>query len=141
MNDMAYSYGWYFKLKFIQDLAPLCNSWFSKTTMIYFFLFLGLLLTQTMINILYATLEIAISDCVLFFWSWYQLLKVTMYTLTGYLLLVDEIKKLVLNFRYCEKATKFEKKYPTFIWNYLVMSKQSRRFFSKLCGLLRISEL
>ena len=31
------------------------------------FLFLGLLLTPTMINILYATLKIAISDCVLFF--------------------------------------------------------------------------
>ena len=37
---------------------------------------------------------------------------------------------------------KIWKKNPdTFFWNYLVMSKQSGRFFSNFCGFLRISEL
>ena len=34
----------------------------------------------------------------------------------------------IVKFRYCEKATKFEKKYLLF-WKLLVTSKQSRRFF------------
>ena len=38
----------------------------------------------------------------------------------------------VLKFRYCEKATKFEKKSPIIFWNYLVTSKQSGRFLKKL---------
>ena len=45
-----------------------------------------------------------------------------------------------VKFRYCEKATKFEKISHSF-WNYLVTSRQSGRFFSNFCGLLRISEL
>ena len=40
-------------------------------------------------------------------------------------------------FRYCEKAKKFEKISPPFF----KLLKQSGRFFSNLCGLLRISEL
>ena len=55
------------------------------------FLFLGPLLTPTMINILYAKLEIAISDCVLFFVV--LVLVAESNNIDFDWILVDEIKK------------------------------------------------
>ena len=54
-----------------------------------------------MINILYAKLEIAISDCVLFFVV--LVLVAESNNIDFDWILVDEIKK-VLKFRYCEKT-------------------------------------
>ena len=49
---------------------------------------------------------------------------------------------LELKFRYSEKATKFWKKSPNFIWPYLFSSKRvGRYFFSNFCSSLTISEL
>ena len=50
-------------------------------------------------------------------------------------------KLLYIKFRYSEEATKFWKKSPNFIWRYLGSSTKVVRFFSNLCGLLRLSEL
>ena len=41
-------------------------------------------------------------------------------------------KASLLKFRYCEKATKFEKKSPTFFWNYLVTSNKLGDFYKFL---------
>ena len=47
---------------------------------------------------------------------------------------------MIVKFIYSEKATKFEKKLPTYL---TLPSKRQNNWeiFSKLCGLLRISEL
>ena len=49
-------------------------------------------------------------------------------------------KATQLKFRYCEKATKFEKIFHLFL-NLLSNIKQGGRFFPNLCGLVKISEL
>ena len=51
------------------------------------------------------------------------------------------VHSVAFMFKYREKMTKFEKKSYTVFSNYLVTSTQIGRFFSKFCGLLRISEL
>ena len=45
------------------------------------------------------------------------------------------------NFRYSEKAVKFEKKMSHHIWHYFVTLSGLGVFFLKSCGVLRISEL
>ena len=47
----------------------------------------------------------------------------------------------LLKFRFSEKAIEFQKNISPFFLNYLVMSKQIGNYFSKFCGVLRISEL
>ena len=49
--------------------------------------------------------------------------------------------RVVVKFRYSEKATNFEKKIPLKIWRYSETSNFKWKIFFKFCGLLRISEL
>jgi hypothetical protein len=51
------------------------------------------------------------------------------------------LENAALQFRYCEKATKLEKKIPNLFHTTLNNVKTTWKILSKFCGLLTISEL